>query len=167
MTPRTQFARFWPRFWWRWRLWGIRCMPTVVLIRHADVTPGGGTNPPLNAAGIARAQELSHVLGDTGITAIFVTSLQRTQSTAQPLASDLGLQPTVQDDLASVVDAIHNLASSTTVLVVGHTNTVPDLIARLGGPTITPITASEFDRLVVLANRRICDLRYGSGGILP
>lgn len=167
MTPRTQLVGFRPRFWWRWCLWGIRCTPTVVLIRHADVTPGGGTDPPLNAAGTARAQELSHVLGDTGITAIFVTSLQRTQATAQPLAGDLGLQPTVQDDPASVVDAIRSLASSTTVLVVGHTNTVPDLIEQLGGPTITPITASEFDRLFLLANRRICDLRYGSGGILP
>lgn len=167
MTPRIQVERFWPWSWWRRCLWVSRCTPTVVLIRHADVASGDATDPPLNAAGTARAQELRHVLGDSGITAILVTSLQRTQVTAQPLAGDLGLQPAVQDDPASVVNAIHNLASSTTVLVVGHTNSVPKLITRLGGPTITPITASEFYRLIVLANRRMCDLRYGSGGILP
>jgi broad specificity phosphatase PhoE len=128
----------------------------VVLIRHADVTSGGGADPPLNAAGTVRAQELRHVLGNSGITAIFVTSLQRTRTTAQPLAGDLGLQPTVRDDPASIVDAIGNLAGSTTVLVVGHSKTVPDLVLRLGGPTITPIAANEFDRLLVLASRRLC-----------
>lgn len=135
--------------------------PAVVLIRHADVTSDGGTDPPLNAAGTARAQELRHVLSDSGITAIFVTSLRRTQATAQPLAGDLGLQLTVQDDPASTVDAIGNLEGSATVLVVGHTNTVPDLVIRLGGPTITPIAANEFDRLLVLVNSRLCSVRYG------
>ena len=146
MTPRRLPAGLWP---------------AVVLIRHADVTSGAGTDPPLNAAGTARAQELRHVLGDSGITAVFVTSLQRTQATAQPLAGDLGLQPTVLDDPASVVDMIRSLTGSTTVLVIGHSNTVPDLVVRLGGPTITPIAADEFDRLLVLANGRICNLRYG------
>jgi broad specificity phosphatase PhoE len=138
------------------RLW-----PTVVLIRHADVTSGAGTDPPLNATGTARAQELRHVLGGSGITAIFVTSLQRTQATAKPLAEDLGLQPTVLDDPAQVVEAIRSLTGSTTVLIVGHSNTVPDLVVRLGGPTITPIAANEFERLLIVTNGRICNLRYG------
>lgn len=135
--------------------------PVVVLIRHADVTPGGGADPPLNAAGTARAQQLRHVLGDCGVTAIFVSSLQRTQATAQPLAADLGLQPIIQDDAASIAAAIRNLANSTTALVVGHSNTVPDVVARLDGPAVTPIAATEFDRLLVLAGRRLCTLRYG------
>ncbi len=132
----------------------------MVLIRHADVTSDAGNDPPLNAAGAARAQELRHVLADSGITAIFVTSLQRTRTTAQPLADDLGLQPTIQDDPALIVNAIGNLAGPTTVLVVGHSNTIPDLVLRLGGPTIKPIAADEFDRLLVLVNRGLCSLRY-------
>ncbi|WP_164200559.1 SixA phosphatase family protein [[Micrococcus luteus] ATCC 49442] len=138
------------------RLW-----PTVVLIRHADVTSGAGTDPPLNATGTARAQELKHVLGRSGITAIFVTSLQRTQATAKPLAEGLGLQPTVLDDPAHVVEAIRTLPGFTTVLVVGHSNTIPDLVVRLGGPTITPIAANEFERLLIVTNGRLCNLRYG------
>lgn len=113
------------------------------------------------------AQELRHVLGDSGTTAIFVTSLRRTQATAQPLAGGLGLQPTVQDDPAQVVAAIRNLAGSTTMLVIGHSNTVADLVMRLGGPPITPIAATELDRLLVRANRRLCRLRYGQDGLLP
>lgn len=135
--------------------------PVVILIRHADVTPDGGADPPLNASGAARAQQLRHVLGDAGVTAIFVSSLQRTQSTAQPLAGDLGLQVVVQDDTASVAAAIRGLGNTGTALVVGHTNTLPDVVVRLGGPPVTPIAATEFDRLVVLASGRLCTLRYG------
>lgn len=135
--------------------------PVVILIRHADVTPDGGADPPLNAAGTSRAQQLRHVLGDSGVTAIFVSSLQRTRATAQPLADDLGLQAIVQDDTALIADAIRHLANSETALVVGHSNTVPDVVARLGGPPMTPIAATEFDRFVFLAGHRLCTLRYG------
>lgn len=151
----------WP-FRWRWCLWWGRCTPLVIAIRHADVDSGIGPDPVLNAAGQARAEELRHALGDAGITAIFVTSWQRTQLTAQPLASDLGLVPAVQDDVAATVTAVRALPRTAAVLLVGHTNTVPDLIARLGGPSITPIAAGEFDRLLVLAHGRLASLRYGA-----
>lgn len=135
--------------------------PAVVLIRHADVTPGAGSDPPLSSAGAARAQTLRHVLGDSGVTAIFVTTLRRSQETARPLADDLGLQPVVEDDVQALVAAISAQDDSATVLVVGHTDTVPDVVTQLGGPSITPIAATEFDRLLVLAHRRLCSLRYG------
>lgn len=157
----------WPLRWpwpfpWRWCLWWGRCAPLVVAIRHADVDSGTGPDPVLNAAGQARAEELRHVLGDVGVTAIFVTSWQRTQLTAQPLADDLGLVPVVQDDVAATVAAVRALPRSTAVLLVGHTNTVPDLVTGLGGPTITVITTGEFDRLLVLARGRLTSLRYGA-----
>lgn len=153
----------WPFRWpWRWCLWWGRCAPLVIAVRHADVDSGAGPDPVLNAAGQARAEELRHALGDVGITAIFVTSWQRTQLTAQPLATDLGLAPVVQDDVAATVAAVRALPRTTAVLLVGHSNTVPDLIAGLGGPTVSPISATEFDRLLVLARGRLASLRYGA-----
>lgn len=153
----------WPWPWrWRWCLWWGRCAPLVVAIRHADVNSGSGTDPLLNAAGQARAEELRHALGDVGITAIFVTSWQRTQLTAQPLATDLGLVPVIQDDVAATIAAVRALPRSTAVLLVGHSNTVPDLIAGLGGPAVASISATEFDRLLVLARGRLASLRYGA-----
>lgn len=116
----------------------------------------------LNAPGQARAEELRHVLGNVGVTAIFVTSWQRTQLTAQPLADDLGLVPVVQDDVAATVAAVRALPRSTAVLLAGHTNSVPDLITGLGGPSITPTTAGEFDGILVLGRGRLASLRYGA-----
>jgi broad specificity phosphatase PhoE len=136
--------------------------PTTILIRHADVTPGGGSDPPLNAAGGARAQELRHVLGDAGISAIFVSQFQRTQRTAKPLAADLGLVPTVLGDAARAVAAIRKLPSAAVVLVVGHTTTLPDISAGLGGPAIPAINLTDFDHLFVHARGRLTHLRYGA-----
>jgi broad specificity phosphatase PhoE len=137
-------------------------VPTTVLIRHADVPAGAGIDPALSAEGLARARELRHVLRDTGIGAIFVTQFRRTKETAKPLAEDLGITPTVIDDVEPLVTAIRALPPGSRALVVGHTNTVPDVISGLGGPAIPAIGATEFDNLFVQAQGRLIHLRYGA-----
>ena len=136
-------------------------MPTAILIRHADVD-ADGTDPELNAAGRARAQELLHVLGDARVVAILVTSLRRSQQTAAPLAAALGVDPTVADEVDDAVAAIRSRQRGRAVLVVGHTNTVPQIIVGLGGPAGVTIGGDEFDRLFVLSERRLTPLRYGA-----
>jgi broad specificity phosphatase PhoE len=136
-------------------------MPTAILIRHADVDPDGD-DPDLNAAGQARAQELVHVLGDAGVVAILVTSLRRSRQTAAPLAAALGVDPAVTDQVDDAVAAIRARQRGDTVLVVGHTNTVPEVIAGLGGSADVTIAHDEFDRLFVLSERRLTSLRYGA-----
>jgi broad specificity phosphatase PhoE len=136
--------------------------PTTVLIRHADVPSEMGTNPALSADGLARAQRLRHLLGDAGIDAIFVTRLLRSRQTAEPIAADLRITPTVIDDVDALVTAIRARPSASRVLVVGHTNTVPGVISGLGGPPIPAIGATEFDNLFVLTREDLIHLRYGA-----
>ena len=136
--------------------------PTTVLIRHADVPSGMGPDPALSAEGLARAQELRHLLGDTGIEAIFVTGLRRSRQTAEPIAADLGITPTVIDDVDALVTAIRARPPASRVLVIGHTDTVPDVISGLGGPAIPAIGATEFDNLYVLTQADLVHLRYGA-----
>jgi phosphohistidine phosphatase SixA len=157
---RRSFRRWFP--WFTWCIWFGRCAPRVVLIRHADVTSGTGTDPGLNAAGVARAEELRHVLRDTGIQAIFVSPLVRTQQTAAPLAGDLGLAPTVVADADAAVSGIRALPSSAAALVIGHTNTLPAIATTLGASSFPTIGATEFDRLFVLDRGRLTALRYGA-----
>lgn len=133
----------------------------MILIRHADVTPGGGDDPPLNAAGVARAKELRHVLADARISAIFVSQFQRTQRTAKPLAADLGLIPKVTADAAGAVSAIRKLPSTAVVLVVGHTTTLPAVATGLGVASLPTIKQTEFDHLFVHAGGRLTHLHYG------
>jgi broad specificity phosphatase PhoE len=103
-----------------------------------------------------------HVLGDAGVVAILVTSLRRSRQTAAPLAAALAVEPAMTDHVDDAVAAIRARQRGDTVLVVGHTNTVPEIIAGLGGPAGVTIAHDEFDRLFVLSERRLTSLRYGA-----
>jgi len=136
----------------------------TILIRHADVPAAAGSDPALNSAGRARAKQLRHVLGDAGVGTIFVTQFRRTQRTAEPLAARLAIVPTVinQGDLALLADTIRNLPAHVVALVIGHTTTLPDICASLDGPPLPAIGPTEFDRLFVLTQGVLAQLRYGA-----
>ena len=131
----------------------------VYLVRHAEradqAAPAGQmqapNDPPLSPAGEARAKRLATMLRDAGITAIFTTQFRRTRDTAQPLASARGLTPLVNPgaDTAGLVAKLRAEHATGIVLVVGHSNTIPEIIAALGGPAIT-IADNEYDNLFVL-----------------
>jgi 2,3-bisphosphoglycerate-dependent phosphoglycerate mutase len=120
----------------------------VVLVRHAEPLPTG-TDPALSTVGKKRALSLAKMLIDAGITAIFTSDLRRTKETAAPLASQASITPVViNNDPAAAAAQVR--AAGKRVLVVGHTNTVPDIIKALGGPADVEIAHNEFDRLFVL-----------------
>src|SRR5580658_8862565 len=100
---------------------------TIVVVRHAE--RNGGTAPEvlLSQRGEERARELARALKDSGIRAIFVTEVRRTQQTAEPTAQQFHLQPTIiaSSDVDALVSRLKALADDETVLVVGHSNTVP------------------------------------------
>jgi broad specificity phosphatase PhoE len=132
-------------------------MITAFLIRHAERDPVG-IDPPLNVKGMARAKDLIRVLGGVTIAKLYATQFRRTQETAAPLATHLGIPVTVKiaDDLAAVVADIASQPGGARVLVVGHTNTIGEIIERLTGQTIADIPESAFDNLY------ICTLAAGS-----
>jgi phosphohistidine phosphatase SixA len=142
---------------------------TVILIRHGerdDPNPAHpNPNPHLNGAGKARAQTLVHVLGRSGIKAIYTSHFIRTQETARPLALHLGLLPTEIDEAQDIKNDLLSKHVGEPVLVVGHTDTVPDLIKQLGGGNVE-ILDQEFDNLYVVAffnpgQASLAKLKYG------
>jgi len=138
---------------------------TVVLVRHAEPR-SSGTNPGLTAAGRKRAELLGVMLQDAGVTAVFTSEMRRTQETAHPLATRLSMVPTVLLGLDSAAHRTRILAvPSGVALVVGHTNTVPPLIAALGAGNTAQIAANEFDRLFIVSldgmgGASVLSLRY-------
>jgi broad specificity phosphatase PhoE len=111
---------------------------TVILVRHAEKVDDS-SDPVLSAAGTARAVALADSLAHAGISGIIVTQLQRTRLTAQPLATRLGIEPVVVpagipgvDHAAAVTATIRDRFAGKTVLVVGHSNTIPAIIRALG-----------------------------------
>jgi phosphohistidine phosphatase SixA len=122
------------------------------LVRHAEKADPS-KDPPLTEEGRARAEGLARMLRDAGVDEIFSSDFVRTRDTAAPLASRLGLDVELYDPdaLADLAQAL--LASPGRYLVVGHSDTTPELAGLLGGDPGPPIPEDEYDRLYVLLHR--------------
>lgn len=142
---------------------------TLFLVRHAEKSLTFlGEDPPLTEAGTRRAAALAHALADAGITAIYSTHFRRCTETARPLAEHLGLKVRIDDqaDFAGFARRIRSENPGGRVLVVGHSDTVPQILERLLGRPASTFPGSEHDLLyVVTAPRegraRVMRLRFG------
>jgi broad specificity phosphatase PhoE len=108
-------------------------------------------DPLLSAAGEARAAKLAALLADAGVTAIFTTEFKRTQDTGKPLAAKRGLKTEAHPakDTAGLIAKIKKDHATGVVLIVGHSNTVPDIVKAFTGKVIT-MKDEEYDAMYVL-----------------
>ena len=143
---------------------------TVIVIRHAEkVIDPNNPDVDLSPAGQARAQEIVRVFNNAGINAVYATQYKRTQQTVKPLADKLGVPITIIDskrtnDLITDIRAQH---SGQTVFIAGHNNTVPEIIAALGGPQYPTIPETQYDNVYVvtvyrLGKARVVNMKYGA-----
>lgn len=125
----------------------------VVLVRHAEKAAVEGNDPPLSEAGQARAAALAEAVGGMHFDAVIATERQRTQLTARPLAQMHGLTPEIVGLGAAHVDSVAAAVrrhAGHTVLVVGHSNTVPRIVHALGGPRLRDLCEPEYAHLYAL-----------------
>jgi broad specificity phosphatase PhoE len=130
----------------------------IVLVRHAEKGGvAGDTDPPLSAAGEARARALADVLRTSSIDEIIVTQYRRTGATAAPIASALGIVPDTFSTRAqghpAAVAAAAREHRGKTVLVVGHSNSVPAIITALGAGAMADLCEAEYSNLFVVVLR--------------
>ena len=122
---------------------------TFIVIRHAEKVDAS-RDPDLSPAGHARAQALAASLGERELAAAYATEFKRTSQTLAPTVQARGLaitpypagQPATE--FAARLRAAHPRG---TVLIAGHSNTVPDIAAALSGQYTDAMPESEFDRL--------------------
>ena len=148
---------------------------TVIFVRHAEKAEQPADDPGLSPAGERRVAELTRQLADAdvvaGIDAIYVTRTRRSEDTARPLAQRLGLDLVHYDSRAenyeATVDRIVAENKGKIILVVGHSNTIPELIANLGASKNVPeIAEFEYDNLYLVSipwfgKTKTIRLRYG------
>jgi broad specificity phosphatase PhoE len=151
-----------------------RAADTVVLVvRHAEKSAPSG-DVPLSAAGEVRARALAAIGREAGVTAIITTQFQRTRQTAAPLAEALGITPEVAEvrggaveHAKSIADGIRARLAGRTVLVVGHSNTVPAIVTALGGPKLPDLCDELYDDLFTVivspeGSARVVHAKYGA-----
>ena len=157
---------------------GPQSTTTVIVVRHAEKAVGQGDDPHLSDAGEARAEALARSLEDAGVTAVITTQWVRTAETAEPTAREAGASPevvpvvwnSIPRNAADVAAAVRRHPGEV-VLVVGHSNTVPDIVAALGVERPAEICDSEYDRMEIVSmeadgNARLIESRYGAPTIV-
>jgi broad specificity phosphatase PhoE len=127
---------------------------TVIVVRHAEKAAVPAEDPPLTTEGQARARDLEDALRNAGVSAVITTQFVRTRDTGQPTASALGIAaeivPTSSATHVKDVVAAVRRHEGQTVLVVGHSNTVPEIVEALGAVKPATICDAEYDNLYIV-----------------
>ena len=142
---------------------------TIFLVRHAEKAAQPAGDPPLTPAGNKRARALLDVVRASDVTTIFATNRIRTQQTVEPAAKALGLDPKILDirDVDGLVAKILADHRGETILVAGHSGTVPRIIDKLGGGKIPALAETHYDNLFVVTvyangKAKAVRLKYGN-----
>lgn len=144
--------------------------PSVIfLVRHAERADAGSvaqTDPDLSAVGFSRARALAESLRDAKITAIYTSEFHRTQETAQPLAEKLGVRPIIVPAQATrqLIAALRK--SDGNVLVVGHSNTLPEVMRAFGIKEPPTLAEQDYDDLFLVLREpspRLLRLHFSLG----
>ncbi len=132
-----------------WYVW-YSPVATVILVRHAERLNASDTTS-ISEEGISRAQSLAQVGRSARISRIYVSDKLRTLQTAAPIASLLGIAPIEirANAIKSYVDSV-KAHRGEQILIVGHSDTVPLIMAKLGVVNPPTIASDEFDNLFIV-----------------
>jgi broad specificity phosphatase PhoE len=148
-------------------------LKTIVVVRHAEAeSENAGPQRQLTERGLARTQELSRILGEVRPSAIFSTPYKRTLTTAEAVSKISGTPVTTIADTTKTIDAVKAAPWGTTLLVVGHSNTVPVIVTALTAQPFAPDERVTHDRLYIVTLGRggtvsTLRLRYGERDDTP
>ena len=143
-------------------VWFTANSTIVIVIRHAEKDSISAVDPPLSAAGEARAALLERMFGQPQggghLDAIYISSALRNRLTAAPLAAQLGIVPIVvpTDDPKGLAHRVVRENRGKRVMVIGHANTVPEIVAALSGRSDIPqLDEKEFGTMYIVTVPRI------------
>jgi 2,3-bisphosphoglycerate-dependent phosphoglycerate mutase len=131
---------------------------TIILLRHAEKdtsTLSSGmmqADPPLSVKGVERSGKLLETLKSYHFDSIFSTNFNRTRNTVLPLATKFDLSLCLYDpkNQAAFAEKLLEMKGKT-ILVVGHSNTIPALVNLLiGSAKYANLADNEYDKIWIL-----------------
>ncbi|BDM83818.1 SixA phosphatase family protein [Acaryochloris marina] len=117
----------------------------IAIVRHAEKASNSG-DTPLSAIGFKRAKTLANMLSSSDITTVITSDALRTIQTAEEYVSSHGIQPGRISNPKDIVQHIKSNHSGQNILIVGHSNTVPEVISQLG-ISPAPRVGDEYNNL--------------------
>lgn len=135
------------------------CTTTYYIVRHAEKL-NNTDDSPLSPPGLERANTLRDTLAGKRIDSVFASIRVRTQQTAQPTATAAGtpIQVLPINPNAGLTDRLRRI-NGKNVLIVGHSNTVPQIVQALSGQTAGPINESVFDSMFIVKKKKCFSTR--------
>lgn len=142
---------------------------TFIIIRHAE-KESTGSDPNLSADGVLRAEELKRILTNISINAVYSTNYNRTKQTVAPLATAKGIivkEYATSKPYAQLINEIHTAHRGKTVVIVGHSNTVPDILKEVSNNAFSvTINENQYDNLFIVnlpdsLSPTVTHLKYG------
>ncbi len=147
---------------------------TVIIVRHAEKGTDDPRDPSLTQLGRERAIALRDVLMDANVSAIYATQYKRNKQTAEPLAQKLGLavieRPVNATNSATyaadIAREVLNANQGKSVVIVGHSNTVPQIVQAFSGVAVKAMEDSEYDHIFIVVvpaggSPRLVNVRFG------
>jgi broad specificity phosphatase PhoE len=133
----------------------VAAQEAIYIVRHAERLDQSADSP-LSAEGVGRSYRLRDMLRDAGITHIFTSELRRAIDTAKPAAEALKLTPQrlTGTDVAALASRLSSLGAHDRALVVGHSNTVPQLLRALKVDAPVTIADADYDNLFIVLPAR-------------
>ena len=132
----------------------VRADAVYFIVRHAEKAGEPESDPPLSEKGKRRAEDLKRVLRSIKIDAVFSTGFNRTNQTVEQVAKprDLVVSEIPIHATAKFVKILRARYKDQTVLIAGHSNTVPELIKQLGVPEeqVPEVTEKDYDNLFIV-----------------
>jgi broad specificity phosphatase PhoE len=123
----------------------------IYIVRHAE-RADQSADSPLSTQGVGRSYTLRDMLKNAGITKIYTTDLRRTIETAAPFAAAAHIVPVPfkAEDTAALMASVRAVGPRDRVLIVGHSNTLPDLLRAAGVSSAVAIKDDEYDNLFIV-----------------
>ena len=125
---------------------------TVFVVRHAEkdlVYKGDDHFRPLSTSGHQRAGNLAKRLANEKITKIYATEYLRVQQTGDSLRINNQIDTTIYS--ARNAHFLDKVEPRKNILIIGHSNTVPEIVRLLGANfDLKIIPESEYDNLYIV-----------------
>ena len=131
-----------------------RAQDAIYIVRHAERLDQSADSP-LSTEGVGRSYKLRDLLREAGITHIFTSEMRRAIETAKPLADALSVtaQPLPGDDVERLSSRLGSLGAGARALVVGHSNTLPQILRALKVDAAVTIGDTDYDNLFIVVPR--------------
>lgn len=126
---------------------------TFILVRHAEKATEGGSDPELKPEGIKRAEAFATLFSKASIDGMYSTNYKRTRNTVTPLATAKGLSVNTYSAMKKAeLESLLAKHAGGTIVIVGHSNTIPDIAnALIGEKKFEQFADDDYGNIIVIS----------------